>query len=200
MSNVNGVCVACRPSVSHQKKTNKDVERRPPHRVERGADERGVYRVRARDAVRGEQRDDLERAEPACVVEPVQDRRHVVRRDRNEAVDGERGRVRASGEELEARRALVPTHTHKSTYNTTDMITKLAYGTVAQTDGSGELDEVACADRGVFGQERKQLLHRDADADVGAVVGLVVGEQEHGSVGASAAGSYGSAFSSCKVY
>jgi hypothetical protein len=140
--------------------------RRPAaHRVERRGVDRLVDLVRARDAVRGEERDDLERRKVAGVLEARQDLVDAVLRLGDQAVDGRDRVVRPAGHELQARRA----------------------GAVGERHRARELDEVAGADRGVLGEEGDQVVDAVVDAVVRREVGLDGREQEHGAVRSTSA-------------
>ena len=58
------------------------------------------------DGVRGEEGNNLERAEVAGVGEPLENSGDIVRRERNKTLDGGSHRVLAASEELQLRRTL----------------------------------------------------------------------------------------------
>ena len=122
--------------------------------------------VRTRNRVRGQQRNDLIRGKSSSIREPRNDRIHRVLWLRDKPVGSRSGGIRSASEELEFR----------------------CTGAVGDGDGTGELDQVACGDLGVVGEEREEGVDAVGYTEVGEKVGFDVGEDEHGSVGTSSSG------------
>lgn len=122
--------------------------------------------VRTRNRVRSQQRNDLIGRKSSSIRETRNDRIHRVLWLGDKPVRSGSSGIRSAREELELR----------------------CTGAVGDTDGTGELDQVACGDLGVVGEEGEEGVDAVGYTEVGEKVGFDVGEDEHGSVGTSSSG------------